>query len=692
MADFSKMSNDELIAIASGKAPAAPKEAAPSKGGVDYSKLSNEELMSIASGTPAPKSIQNLRDAEQAILKPIAAVGNFVDKYTGAPARAALGALQDGKNPLGAAWDQFGEDPSKAPSGKDIAAKAGLSTDQFKTPLKGLDGTSITVSPAGVAGLAIDVAADPTNLIPGGALAKGAAKLGVKGAVKGAELGVKGAAALTDAATGTKIASKATEAVGEAISKITKPTVAEDFGDFVKIAEKNGIDPTLLNDAVEFGPNSIVTRAARAKAEGLSGEPLLKKHQAGLDAVQDALIQKIEKIGGSDVSPQAAGRLIREGYDEAVKNLFDSVDVTHGSIMAANPSLKVGEIFPKYKVSTGGKVLKTPDAGNLAGVQAKLLETQRFARTRALKGITDTQRRQGTELMRAIDAIRQSDGSYGDVVTAMRDIGEIAFKPTNALDLTPSDVKSFRDLYFSLNDALVTTVRKELGPETANNLLASNKRIADFLEKKSAIKDIVGNKRVADEDVFRALVQNGDSNEIATLKAILPPEKSRQLKGAFISGLIKRNLDDDISFRQVGNAMRTKKNVVDNLLDPEEAIEIAELLRLGDRFGTPVLSTSGTGASNALRDIKSAVMSDAMVEGLRGRARGLSIPDSAAGQTSKGQSQGLLEKIRSLEGKDLMLPQRSKKERALKGAQVISVQDANKEKEADEALRKRLGR
>src|SRR5690606_27417119 len=76
------------------------------------------------------------------------------------------------------------------PTGKEIAEKAGVSSKEtlFSLPWIG------DVSPAGAAGLAIDISADPTNLIPGAALARGvgqAAKGGARLAGKAAEATTK---------------------------------------------------------------------------------------------------------------------------------------------------------------------------------------------------------------------------------------------------------------------------------------------------------------------------------------------------------------------------------------------------------------------------------------------------------------------------------------------------------------------
>ena len=144
-------------------------------------------------GMAPPKQVEPME--KRGLLQRI---GETVDSYTGAPARASIGAVQRGENPFSAFGKQFGEDPQLAPTGKEIAQKAGISDkplydttdDQFQylqdtDPLAARDlGGLRGVSRSGAAGLGIDVAADPTNALPfAGSILKGSSKA-VRGAGK----------------------------------------------------------------------------------------------------------------------------------------------------------------------------------------------------------------------------------------------------------------------------------------------------------------------------------------------------------------------------------------------------------------------------------------------------------------------------------------------------------------------------
>ena len=82
MPDYSKMTDAELQAIAGGQPAQAP-------AGPDFSKMTDEELMSIATGGATGSGVK-MDGIGDVILGGVAKVGEFVDRFTGAPARAAI--------------------------------------------------------------------------------------------------------------------------------------------------------------------------------------------------------------------------------------------------------------------------------------------------------------------------------------------------------------------------------------------------------------------------------------------------------------------------------------------------------------------------------------------------------------------------------------------------------------------------
>ncbi len=121
-----------------------------------------------------------LSQVGSAALKGLGNIAQTVDEYTGAPVRAGIAAAQAGNNPITAAVNQFGN--PGAPTGKDIAANAGVSTEPIpihrigSMPYQPKPGEG--ASPAGMAGLGIDIASDPTTYIGSGVAGKAAGLIG----------------------------------------------------------------------------------------------------------------------------------------------------------------------------------------------------------------------------------------------------------------------------------------------------------------------------------------------------------------------------------------------------------------------------------------------------------------------------------------------------------------------------------
>lgn len=122
----------------------------------------------------------------------VAPVGQFIDKYTGAPTRSAVHELQKDWTNVGGAAEafgkQFGANPNAAPTGKDIARYAGVPETPLSEVLpwaysdtgEGIQlkkGGMLDPTASGAVGLGVDMAADPTNLIPGKAITSAAKTL-----------------------------------------------------------------------------------------------------------------------------------------------------------------------------------------------------------------------------------------------------------------------------------------------------------------------------------------------------------------------------------------------------------------------------------------------------------------------------------------------------------------------------------
>lgn len=606
-----------------------------------------------------PGILKSIRDT---VAGGIQSVGDKYERYITAPTRAAL--IEDAKNgasghPISAFIGQLGEDPSKA-SGRDLLSAFGVDNknkaisdeklseiqgqyDQLKsiygpnspdlklfeeTHLKPAIAMNQQTKAQGYAPIA-EAVADPLLVLPAGEIAKGAL-----GAIrKGASLAydatgglIKGIAGATDAVTGTGLASKAVggagrmvdsvgsvaEAANSALKKVFTPAQAKDFPEMAAIAQKNGIDASLLPESVEFGKGSFLDSASRARREGPLGEEYLQKFTDGQRQVQTALDNKVTQIGGgAPLSTPAAGVELRKSFDKAVQNFWDSIEITHDNI--------VSQYAPGLHV----------DSEEMGKLNSVLNGVEKFAKGTKIRTL---EKAQAQELLDAVDAVRSGNGSYKQMVETMRSVGNAAFDASSHPGVLPADTQKLRKMYFAMDDALINTVEKHVNPDFAAELRANNGAIHDMFEKKNQIGNILADKNIAPEDAFKRVVLNGDTDQLATLIKTVPPEDIQKLKGAFIESLIKREPDGSFNMSSLYNAMRNKQNQIKILFKPDEIEELGELLKLGDRFGKAVLSTSGTGASGVFHHItsslKSGVANDTLIESLKDKARSPTIPIS----------------------------------------------------------------
>lgn len=553
-------------------------------------------------------------------MKPVAVAGEFLDRTTGAPIRAGISAAQDvaesdldlptwrqvpeglaafGKGALG----QFGRDPSKAPTSKALFERAGLSGESkaaeessdayHPSYVPGFAMEAVRkgegVSPAGLAGFALDVATP----VPGAGQVASFAKGAGKGGAKVLGMAAEGGAKVIDAATGTKAASKvvgAAKTLGKSIDETTeglksmfKAKQADDFTESVKTAMANGIDPKLLPESVEFGPQSVVSRSARVKAEGPLGQPALEKFEQGHRAVQDAMVKDVQKIaGGRLLSPVEAGETMREGFNAGVERAFGDIAMSHNKVLEAAPDLRLA-----------------PE--RIQKLATTLQEMEAWAQRKIDLGSTKTAKTQGKQILDAVASIRKSGESYKGALDALREIGSTAFKSTNTMaDIAP-DIAKYRQLYGELSEAMIGTVDDTFDAATAQALRESNAAMSKIFGDKSLLGKL-GEKSLSGEELFEALAKRGSTKEIQALKEYLTPEQLQGVKGAFLHDMVKLNPQGEFTFRQTFNRLRDNWDTAQALFEPGELDNYVALLRLGDKFGPAVMSTSGTGASNAFMD------------------------------------------------------------------------------------------
>lgn len=538
---------------------------------------------------------------ERFLEKVVVPVGRAVDRYTGAPSRAALGKMQDGGNIGDAATafkNQWGADPEQAPTGKQMAEKAGWSTTPFSETYPSLysetgngwqlkRGGLFDSSPAGVAGLGVDVATDWTNVLPPATIAK----YGLRGAKELAPI-AKGAArvgaATADVATGTRMASVGGELAYDAgshvksiIGQITNPKIQPTWQQSVAVATKNGINPDLLSPAVKYGERSQISRMQRVLAEGNTpgAEKMLNDHAEGYHQISKAIVNKSKEIagGGALIDEIHAGDIIHEGLKRAQKNLLDASDITYESAGKYAPGLFMNKT-------------------EMVEFNSKLNGTERWAKGELRRGVGSNAKSEAKEVMNIVNDLRNTNGSYKQTVQQLKRLGKIAFEDKPVLGQVPIDTQKMRDLYFSLSDAVTGTVRRDIAPEFADELVANNKAMSSFFKDRESVSGALDPSR-AGEQIFNRFIVNGDSKGIGILTSRMDPKDVAKIKGAFLRSVLKPTEDGLLSFDRAANALRQKENQVSVLFAPSEVKEIGELIKIGKKHGMPIMSTSGTGAS-----------------------------------------------------------------------------------------------
>jgi hypothetical protein len=565
-------------------------------------------------------------------------LGNKYDRSITAPVRSAIDAGLQLKNPAMAWLDQFNEDPRKAPTGQEIMKnRIGVSDEEAFNTVPGLRGAAKTTfdprpgtgwptdrtnqelptydaldevdalkfSPAGVAGLGLDILADPTNLIPGRTIGKVVGGLGAKAAKGGSWMGAKGLDSLMDTGVFSRmqnVAETGASKAGEAISKtFGKSKHATDYPNLEYTAAKNGINMVDAPAALKFGEHSVISRMERKVREGLHGQDHMDRYVQFHNEVQDALKRKISKLSeGVSSSLSDAGRAIRKGYKTAEDAMFKTIDHSYATISSFEP-----------RATIQPDALKKLDAAIVIAknkAQEKLkhagLSSQKEVANQILNFIKNLERDIGkTVLNKEGKPIRfLEEGSLKNIALTMQQLGEAAYK-VDKMDVKP-DVKTLRSLYKACSNAFIETTEVLYGKKYADELRKNNKTMSEFFKLREPIYEIINNAKVFDDKIFQRLILNGSETQLKTIKSMIPPEQLSIIKSELIENMIPRNAEGNIFYNQFTKKLEDRKvrEKLNVFFSPKEIEEIKELNRLGDRAGTEFLSTSGTGASAAFEN------------------------------------------------------------------------------------------
>lgn len=406
------------------------------------------------------------------------------------------------------------------------------------------------------------------------------------GVVKAAPVVGKGAIKAVDKATDIipfmKGLKTGASNVMDTIKKNWSEGIAKDAPRYFTIADKYGIEKELLPEAVEFGKESAVSRSARAIAEGPYGEQRLKNFFKAHDQVADAIDRSgymISKVKFRDEID--AGEFLTNSIDNIRKNLQENGEATY-SVISQN--------FPDMELSKPAK----------ANITRKLNEISEFARGRIDFGI-GTQKKEAANLLNAVNTLKRSEKSIADTITALKNIGEEAFKDDKFGVREAIDKKRLKDLYFTYRKNLVKSIEDnygDYGKDIAESLKQNNKSWSDYLKKREVLSNVLDRENISPERIYKQLVTSGDSKKLDALKDLLPEQDFQAIKRSFLESKIAKNAEDRVLYGTTFKNIDKNKQILNRYFSPEELTPVGELVDLGGRMGDPVLSSSGTGASN----------------------------------------------------------------------------------------------
>jgi hypothetical protein len=557
------------------------------------------------------------------------------ESYTSAPARAAIGAIQDGKNPITAGWNAVGEDPALAPTGKQIAQKAGLSErpaydvtdEQFddlmqRDPwqarnLMGLRG----VSRSGLAGFGIDIAVDPTNLL-------GAAPMIEKGIAKAISSGAKGAEGVVNAAkqftharqaqsasASAEAAAKATAAIkgggveveqGGKLFDFKAPQTLEELrawkpkegqGELVgkqRLDEIHKIVPDLEMKPLKYhysmmeNPKSM--KELKLNFENLPTEDakkLASYHQGMVDESAAKTRSTIDELsGGKPMTLHDAGddliSTFKNKYNEekeALAPAFEQLSKTRKVVGPEDSMALISGIANNSKV---GKLIAQD------GKTGRYLLTKNTPRT----GVSDAEH---GILSKVVDDL--NDGMSFKELQDTRDYLRKAVDPANPA--ASSEINNVRKI---LLDQMENMAAKH-GPSVRDTFkgYATNERARENVEK------VIGGKIESLDAIYNAnpdrVVKKifSNPNYVKVVGDYVGPEKMKQLSGAYIESGMGKAFDPTNGFNPstARNWLRSNKDFVQRYAGPEtfdKLSAIADHGYLGKRFLDEV-NPSGTAAS-----------------------------------------------------------------------------------------------
>lgn len=374
------------------------------------------------------------------------------------------------------------------------------------------------------------------------------------------------------------------------------PEISPDYAGHVDTAKELGIDPNNLTASTQFGKLSPNARMERSLAEGPTGKDIIDNFIDSKNKIDTGLTGTVKNIaGGEPLNPVAAGETVKQAYQDQLQKLFDANTVTYKSAAKLSPDLQI-----------------TPDAQE--ALQSAIDGLRKRATGYITRGATDEQVTMGKDLLGLASRLENNGSNYGQLSDQIGFIGDAMTNP----NLNRTHSQELKKIYGTLSDALVGTV-KDLNPDLGQQLIDNNKRMSGFFQSRDLLGRQIQDAGSNPEALFKNLT--GNAVKVDELKKVMEPEQFDQLRGSFMNSLIKRNADGDILYGSSLNALTKNQGRLEKMFSPDELDKVQRYLQLGDAQGIPVLSTSGTGGSNAFREAKKTIQNGLINKNILNQAR-----------------------------------------------------------------------
>lgn len=588
--------------------------------------------------------------AQEYILEPISKAASAVESVTGAPTRSGIMAGIKGENPLAAIYQQFGEDPSKAPSGSDIAKEIGVS-DQPLTKFTGSEalkklaeygggvGAGFSAgllaalpkqvkektyepSTADIAGLGIDLLADPMNLlgfgeikafskIPGAASAasKGAEEIGALARSfiksKQAQKAEASAEAATKAASNISVGGSTVENSGSLFS-IKKPESLEELRNWKPSREgTESIGKARLRE-IESSVPDLETKPLRYHYDMMENPKSMKELKLRFENLPTEDAKKIASYNQEMVNESA--RKVKDTINSITGkeplDLHDAGEKFISSIKDKYQAEKssLGPVFQSLKKESS--VLKKQEAQDL--IQAigenskvgKLLsadnETGKFylSKNTPRSGISDSEH---NVISRVIDDL--NDGMSFEEIQKTREFLRKSVDPTNKA--ASEEVSKIRSILLGQLEHLAGSRGEDVG--NAFRAYAKNERSRENIEH------IIGGKIESLDSMYAAnpdkIVQKifSNPNYVNIVSDYVGNDVIKEMVSSHLGRGIKKSFDSAKGFNptELRSWLKSNKNFLDNYVDTETSQRLRDLADYGyygKRFLDEV-NPSGTAAS-----------------------------------------------------------------------------------------------